>query len=77
MSVAKRILFDYIILLFNPFVAATASAVFINCSLRYRARQCIRHSSAERSVTTEGYVRARGWGCMWRFNHGVGRLTAL
>lgn len=55
-SPAKRILFDYIIMPFNPFVAATAPAVFINSAMRYGARQSTRQRTAAQSLTTRGYT---------------------
>jgi hypothetical protein len=56
LSPAKRILFDYIIMPFNPFVpTATAPVVFINSAMRYGARQSIRQRGAAQSITAGGY----------------------
>lgn len=41
---------------FNPFVAATAPAVFINSAMRYGARQSTRQLTAAQSVTTRVYI---------------------
>jgi hypothetical protein len=53
---SKRILFDYIIMPFNPFVVAVnAAVVIINSAMRYGARQSIRQRSAAQSITAGGY----------------------